>query len=217
MPKYYPPKKPSKKEIDFALDVYKTKPKINTEIEAMPPDPVPKQRKKRVSKELPMQRHLVQEFIKHYPGYDIISLRDERTNYKKSEKQLQGGIKRPDVLIVARRHGSGGLYLELKSEVSKYLTKANKIKGDQHTQRQYRGLLKRRQNGYLAFFAGGFDEAWSIVKWYMDGDGCHPLEYLYSDVLDMVNVVEIRPNIKSEVRNGKIIIDPESFDEWLKN
>ena len=207
-PRYYPPMKPTKNQVKFALGIYNTKDaKTQAEIEAMPPDKKPKQRKKLKRVELPLQRHLVQEIAKHYPSADVVSLRDE-THITESERQLHAGVKRPDLVILAQRHGSGALYLELKSSPKVYMTLKGKIRTNAHIQGQYRGLLHRRQNGYLAFFAGGFDEAWSIVQWYFDGHGIHPLENLYSDILGEGLVVDV-PQDEQRI-NGHIIVS----DDW---
>lgn len=215
MSSHYPPKKPTKKEINFALDVYTTAElKTEAEIEAMPPDPTPKQRKKYTSVELPIQREVVQKFQTEYPGFIVISLRDEKTNWLESEKQLQAGVKRPDTVFMVMKHGAGALWIEVKASRDDYLTKKGKIRQSKHIQGQYHSLLWLRRQGYLAFFAGGFEEAWSIIQWYMEGEGAHPLEYLYSDVLGEVMLQEINPSTVR--RNGKIILDQDKFEEWLK-
>lgn len=207
--KRYPPKKPMQWQVKAALDIYNTKDvKTQEEIEAIPSDKTPKQRAKPKRIELPMQRHLVQEIAKHYPGVDVVSLRDEKTHMVENERQLQAGVKRPDLLILARRHGAGALYLEIKTEPADYLTRNGKIRASQHIQEQYKGLQRRRRSGYLAFFAGGFDEAWSIVTWYFDGQGTHPLEHLYSDVLGEGLVVDV-PQVEQKI-NGHIIVS----DDW---
>lgn len=76
-------------------------------------------------------------------------------------KRLQGGKGRgfPDMFICAPRHGYHGLFGEIKTSVDQIRTKAGRLRQDPHTQEQYRVILHLRQEGYLADFWCGFDDA----------------------------------------------------------
>jgi hypothetical protein len=94
----FPPKRVTKKQVKLALDLYNTESAV-ADIEAMPADPVPKQRKKRVELESKVHGSVVLEAKKRYPGTYIFSIRDERGMWLESERNKQAGKKRPDMFI----------------------------------------------------------------------------------------------------------------------
>jgi hypothetical protein len=213
MPKYYPPKRPTKKQVMMAMDIYRTaNAKTQAEIDAMPDDQTPKQRKKRVEIESDLHSYIVTQAVKKWPGLYIFSNRDERGMYAESERNKQAGKKRPDIFVAkskvlrlackcdppliystlethchtcmkrirAKDKLFCGAFIELKADPGKYLTLKGEIREDLHTRGQFQTLLNLRSEGYFACFAGGYDEAWGTLTWYMEGEGLPPFEYLYT-------------------------------------
>jgi hypothetical protein len=98
----YPPKKVTKRQVNFALNLFNTESAV-ADIEAMPPGPIPKQRKKRVELESKVHGAVVLEAKKRYPGTYIFSIRDERGMWLESERNKQAGEKRPDMFIAKKK------------------------------------------------------------------------------------------------------------------
>lgn len=195
MRKYYPKKRPTKKQVEQALNLFSP---AGIDIDSLPDDKPHKQRKKRFEREILEHRKFVVRFTERWPwpkGPMVVSIRDERGQYVQGEAQLQAGKKRPDIFIAKvtikrvvlspkpldfRHHNFAGLFIEMKKDRNEYLTQKGEIRRVMDSiWPQYQTLLKLRRDGYAAFFAGGFDEAMSIAEWYMEGNGLHSLEYLY--------------------------------------
>ena len=95
----------------------------------------------------------------------------------KARLQMDGG-KWLDLFIAAPRIYNGilryGLFLELKLDIyggSGYLKKDGTIRlKDKHIQSQYATILKFRQLGYWAAFAGTFEQAKLMVDVYLSGE-----------------------------------------------
>lgn len=84
-------------------------------------------------------------------------------------KRMQSGRAYPDVFIAEMRNGAGGLYLELKKDVSEILKTNGELRNDAHVIEQQTMLERLRERGYAAFFACGFDEAITIIEQYLNG------------------------------------------------
>jgi hypothetical protein len=116
------------------------------------------------------------------------------SNYAKEQHNRQQSHKNePDIMIFAKRHGYGGLLIELKQtgfelrmkrdgrKIRVYKDKRGRIierdykirkKGDWaslHIERQAANLLDYEQNwGYCARFAVGLEHAKKLISWYFD-------------------------------------------------
>ena len=81
-----------------------------------------------------------------------------------------------DIFIAEPRQIDGcmysGLFVELKLEVygkSGYRLKNGDIAKNAHIQEQWQTILRLRDKGYQADFAGGWDEAISLIDGYLGG------------------------------------------------
>ncbi len=88
------------------------------------------------------------------------------------KKEDQGEkIAYPDFFIAEPMGGWFGLYIELKREKRGYCKGKNPLdktlKNDEHVREQAEVLLRLRNKGYYADFAGGWAEILSIVEWYL--------------------------------------------------
>jgi hypothetical protein len=122
-------------------------------------------------------------------------------------KRVQSGKGQPDVSIYAGMRGHFGLFLELKKDINEYLTKAGKIRLDKkRTIPQLKRILKLREWGYCAYFAGGLDEAEAITLWYMSGEPTRgqDREWFLKD-----------ENIYWDGLKGAVEVKKESFEDFL--
>lgn len=99
---------------------------------------------------------------------------------KKKEDQGKK-IAYPDFFIAEPMGGWFGLYIELKREKRGYCKGENpldkQLKNDEHVREQAEVLLRLREKGYYADFAGGIAEARHLVDWYLG------LNYIYDTPL----------------------------------
>ena len=122
--------------------------------------------------ELDIQMMLAEYLTLRYPGVVFRSdLGGIRLNMGQAMqvKRLQGGKGRgfPDFAILTARHGYHGLFGEIKTSADEVYTKAGRMRQDVHTQEQYRVLCRLCDEGYLAGFWFGFDEARRIIDVYL--------------------------------------------------
>ena len=73
----------------------------------------------------------------------------------------------PDLWILEARKGYHGCLLELKKEGTKLYKKNGDLKKDKHIAEQEEIQHRLRNKGYFCEFAVGFDEARSIVDYYL--------------------------------------------------
>lgn len=85
----------------------------------------------------------------------------------KQMKAQRSSHKLPDLIILEPKEMWHGLILELKKSKEEYLTKDGRCRENEHIQEQLLTLVSLQNKGYYARFAGGFDEAKSIIDWYM--------------------------------------------------
>jgi len=72
----------------------------------------------------------------------------------------------PDLIILHPNKTYKGLVIEIKTDLSKVVTKSGDLRKDKHTQEQNRTLEKLQQLGYAAIFAAGFDHAKRAIDLY---------------------------------------------------
>ena len=86
----------------------------------------------------------------------------------KAQKALQNGMAYPDLFIAKAAHGYHGLFLELKDYgVEIYRKNGNYV--NDHYKAQAECLVALENEGYIARFACGFDEAKAIIDNYLTG------------------------------------------------
>lgn len=73
----------------------------------------------------------------------------------------------PDIMIFEPRKSYYGLFLEVKKEGSVVFKKDGDIRSDKHLKEQEEILFQLQQKGYFAQFVIGFDEAKSIIDYYL--------------------------------------------------
>ena len=73
----------------------------------------------------------------------------------------------PDIMIFEPRRSYYGLFLEVKKEGSVVFKKDGDIRSDKHLKEQEEILFQLQQKGYFAQFVIGFDEAKSIIDYYL--------------------------------------------------
>lgn len=77
-------------------------------------------------------------------------------------------IAEPRTVVVGKnKHHYAGLFIELKREGTRILTKNGTLVADQHIREQYDLLIDLEQRGYKAVFAVGFDQAKQIIDEYL--------------------------------------------------
>lgn len=74
----------------------------------------------------------------------------------------------PDVIIYEARQGFTALFIELKNEGIKIYRKDGEIVSDPHIREQAEMLKHLEKRGYCARFAVGFDEAKTLIDWYLN-------------------------------------------------
>ena len=82
-------------------------------------------------------------------------------------KVLQFGRGYPDLAILEKRNGFGGLFLELKPEGTK-LYKKDGSPITPHIQEQFDCLLKLNLKGYKTGFGIGFDNTKKLIDDYLN-------------------------------------------------
>jgi hypothetical protein len=73
----------------------------------------------------------------------------------------------PDIMVFEPRRSYYGLFLEVKKEGSVVFKKDGTIRSDKHLKEQEEILFQLQQKGYFAQFVIGFDEAKSIIDYYL--------------------------------------------------
>tara|TARA_R110000782_G_scaffold182008_1_gene272231 strand:+ start:100 stop:471 length:372 start_codon:yes stop_codon:yes gene_type:complete len=73
----------------------------------------------------------------------------------------------PDIMIFEPRKQKAGMFLEVKKEGTKIYKRDGDLRKDKHLNEQEEILHRLKQKGYFAEFVVGFDEARSIIDWYM--------------------------------------------------
>tara|TARA_R110000787_G_scaffold106693_3_gene214493 strand:+ start:1166 stop:1537 length:372 start_codon:yes stop_codon:yes gene_type:complete len=73
----------------------------------------------------------------------------------------------PDIMIFEPRKQKAGMFLEVKKEGTKIYKRDGDLRKDKHLNEQEDILHRLKQKGYFAEFVVGFDEARSIIDWYM--------------------------------------------------
>lgn len=146
-----------------------------------------KQAKTGKETEYDLQVMLVDHLLKNYPSVifrsDLGGIRLPPGLIKKVNRLSVGSAKRkedqgekiayPDFFIAEPIGGWFGLYIELKREKRGYCAGKNplykQLKNDEHVREQAEVLLRLREKGYYADFAGGWAEVRHLVDWYMMG------------------------------------------------
>lgn len=81
----------------------------------------------------------------------------------------------PDLFIAKARLGYHGLFLELKTSKEEIYTKEGKLRENRHISRQMEILSELRKQGYWTDFICSFEDAVTILDWYLQGtDRSHP-------------------------------------------
>ena len=93
------------------------------------------------------------------------------------QKRLNGGRRSwPDLFIAkpqtvtfedGEKYRYAGLFIELKKEGTKIYKKNGELVADEHIREQYKMLNQLFEEGYMAEFAVGFDEAKKIIDRYL--------------------------------------------------
>lgn len=74
----------------------------------------------------------------------------------------------PDLWILEAKKGYHACFIELKSEGNKIYKKNGDLKKEKHLAEQEQIQHRLRNKGYFCEFAVGFDEAKSIVDYYLE-------------------------------------------------
>lgn len=83
-------------------------------------------------------------------------------------KRMRSSRGMPDVMILAKRHGKNGLFIELKRQGTKiYLKDGITLVSDEHIREQAAILETLRNEGYEAQFAIGIDNARQLIDNYL--------------------------------------------------
>lgn len=92
------------------------------------------------------------------------------------QKRMNGGRRAyPDMFIAKPRLTMQddmpvyihGLFIELKKEGTKIRKKDGELVANEHIREQAKMLRELEQNGYMAVFACGFDQAKKVIDWYL--------------------------------------------------
>lgn len=93
------------------------------------------------------------------------------------QKRLNGGRRSwPDMFIAkpqtvtfedGEKYRYAGLFIELKKDGTKIYKKNGELVADEHIREQYKMLNQLFEEGYMAEFAVGFDEAKKIIDRYL--------------------------------------------------
>lgn len=75
----------------------------------------------------------------------------------------------PDLFIAQPIGKWNGLFLELKRDGTTVWLQNGELTKDKHVREQYEVITQLRLKGYCANFAIGFDDAKSIIDWYLAG------------------------------------------------
>jgi len=75
-----------------------------------------------------------------------------------------------DLFLPEPRRDYNGLFVEIKETPEKLYTKNGEMRKSEHINAQVDTAAELERRGYLAVFAGGFDEFKRIVDWYFDGN-----------------------------------------------
>jgi len=132
-------------------------------------------RKKRKAKEESLQVAVSTYLRLKYPGCiftaESSGIRLTMGQAVKAKKQRsQRGL--PDMMILEPRGAFFGLMIELKKEGGSPFRKDGKLMGHgcksgEHLKEQAEAIVALNEKGYQAMFATGFDEAKSIIDYYM--------------------------------------------------
>ena len=76
----------------------------------------------------------------------------------------------PDLLIFKTTNKYAGLFIELKTNKLDVYNKSGLPKMDKHVSEQMAILERLNNEGYLASFAFGFDDAINLIDTYLDGE-----------------------------------------------
>lgn len=90
------------------------------------------------------------------------------TKYQASKaSKLRSSRAFPDLVIYEKRHGSAGLFIELKAPGVKIYKKDGSLVANKHIQEQAEMIYRLTRRGYAATFAVGFDEARKAIDNYL--------------------------------------------------
>jgi hypothetical protein len=82
-------------------------------------------------------------------------------------KMLRSSKGYPDIMIFEPRAEKHGLFIELKRTGEKIFNKAGQYKTE-HLEEQAEMIKKLNERGYYATFCVGYDEAVSVIDWYLN-------------------------------------------------
>lgn len=98
--------------------------------------------------------------------YDLAGLNLSRAQAGMT-KMIQGGKGWPDLFIAFSNRNYLGLFIELKAEGTELYKKDGSFKTP-HIAEQFEMLRNLKDSGYMAKFACGFDEARTMIDWYLN-------------------------------------------------
>ena len=114
------------------------------------------------------------QYIAHaYPGTifntDLSGIRIP-INLARKAARLRSSRAFPDLVIYEARRGFASLFIELKSEGARIWLKDGTLSKDKHIREQARMITALTMRGFCATFAVGFDEARTVIDWYLKFD-----------------------------------------------
>ena len=122
--------------------------------------------------EYELQKMVCRYLELQYPS--VLFLSDVKASVKltipqaRRNKAIQKhGFKCPDLLILERRGGSAGLFIELKIETPFKKNGDIKASQDDHLKLQFESLMTLNERGYYSGFAWTFEQAKTWIDDYM--------------------------------------------------
>ena len=88
-------------------------------------------------------------------------------NQARELKKMRSCAGLPDLMILEPRRNYYGLFLEIKKAETTIFKKDGEIRSDAHLKEQEEILHQLKQKGYFAEFVIGYEEAKSIIDFYL--------------------------------------------------
>ena len=88
-------------------------------------------------------------------------------NQARELKKMRSCSGLPDIMILEPRRSYYGLFLEIKKAGTTIFKKNGDIRSDAHLKEQEEILHQLKQKGYFAEFVVGYEEAKSIIDFYL--------------------------------------------------
>jgi hypothetical protein len=122
--------------------------------------------------EYELQKQVCRYLEAQYPM--VLFLSDVKASVKltipqaRRNKAIQKhGFKCPDLLILERRGGSAGLFIELKTETPFKKNGDIKASQDDHLELQHKSLMALSNRGYTTAFRWTFEQCKTLIDQYM--------------------------------------------------